>query len=92
MAYIEKRIHPNGKITYRARVRIHGMPPQSATFPTRTAAKEWTRLTENELRQNRYFPHTPAKKTLSSLLSHYITHELPRKPHSQLKQTQLLSY
>ena len=26
MAYIEKRTHPNGKITYRARIRIHGMP------------------------------------------------------------------
>ena len=37
MAYIEKRIH-NGKTTYRARVRVHGMPDQSASFSTRTAA------------------------------------------------------
>jgi hypothetical protein len=26
MAYIQKREHPNGNITYRARIRINGMP------------------------------------------------------------------
>jgi len=92
MAYIEKRLHPTGKVTYRARVRIHGMPQESASFPTRTAAKEWVRLKENELLQNRYFPHTPTKKTLAHLLEHYIQNELPKKPKSYLKQKQLLTF
>jgi hypothetical protein len=38
---IEKRQQPDGKISYRARIRIQGMPDISATFPTRTSAKEW---------------------------------------------------
>lgn len=53
MAYIETRIHSTGKVTYRAHVRIHGMPPESASFPTRAAAKKWATLKENELRQKR---------------------------------------
>ncbi len=41
MAYIQKRQHPNGNITYRARIRVDGMPDKSATFGTRSQAKIW---------------------------------------------------
>lgn len=43
MAQVEKRTHSNGKVTYRARVRVQGMPNFSAIFPTRIRAKEWGR-------------------------------------------------
>lgn len=90
MACIDKRVHSTGKITYRVRIRIHGMPPQIASFPTRTSAKEWARQKENELKQVQYFPHNPGKKTLADLLDLYIERELPKNPKSYLKQKQLL--
>ncbi len=92
MAYIEKRNH-NGKITYRARVRVHGMPDQSASFSTRTAAKDWARRTESELKQTRYFPHDAGKnRTFATFADHYIAHHLPKNPKALLKQTQMMHF
>lgn len=92
MAYIEKRSH-NGKTTYRARVRIHGMPDQSASFSTRTAAKEWARRTESELKQTRYFPHDACKnRTFGAFIDHYIAHHLPKNPKALSKQTQIMHF
>jgi hypothetical protein len=55
MAYIQKRQHSNGSITYRARIRVAGMPDKSATFATRSQAKMWAQKMEAEIRQGRYF-------------------------------------
>lgn len=91
MAYIEKRTHPTGKVSYRVRIRIHGMPDQSASFDTRTAAKEWARRTESELKQSRYFPHDSGKhKTFAAYIDHYISHYLPKNPKAFSKQQQLM--
>jgi hypothetical protein len=62
MAQIEKRPHPSGKVTYRVRIRIQGMPDLSATFSTRTAAKEWARKKEAELKDSPYAVTGPCKQ------------------------------
>ena len=54
MASIEKRRSKNGKITYRAKIRLKGYPPQSATFERKTDAREWVQRIESEMRQGRY--------------------------------------
>lgn len=93
MAQIEKRTHPSGKITYRARVRIHGMPDISASFSTRTSAKEWAHRTESELKQTRYFPHEAGKnRTFATFVDHYISNHLPKNPKALSKQTQILQW
>jgi len=40
MAYIQKKLHPSGKMSYRARIRLNGSTDISETFPTRKEAKE----------------------------------------------------
>lgn len=92
MAYVQKRQHPNGNITYRARVRVIGMPDKSATFATRSQAKNWAQKMEAEIRQGRYFPKQEDKeRTFSELIDRYIEKELPKTPKSLAKQrSQLL--
>ena len=91
MARIEKRHHPDGKITYRARIRIQGMPDTSATFHTRTAAKEWAYKKESELKQSRYFPRDDGKnRTFDTFVDYYIEKVLPKNPKSYGKQRQLI--
>lgn len=91
MAYIEKRSHQTGKVSYRARIRIHGMPEHCASFNTRTAAKEWAHRKESELKQSRYFPHDAGRhKTFAAFVDLYISRELPKNPKAFLKQKQLM--
>lgn len=91
MAYIQKRQHPNGNMTYRARVRISGMPDKSATFATRSQAKLWAQKMEAEIRQGRYFPKQEDKeRTFGEFIDRYIEKELPKKPKSLVKQTSQL--
>lgn len=55
MATIEKRITKDGKTTYRAKVRVKGFPPESATFARMSDAKEWAAKTETDMKAGRYF-------------------------------------
>lgn len=64
MAYIQKRVHPSGRVTYRARIRLGGSPDLSETFPTRREAKEWSAKMEADVRQGRYFGRTEAKERI----------------------------
>src|ERR1700722_5997058 len=90
MAYIEKRQHPTGT-TYRARIRVQGMPPESASFPNRSLAKEWAHRKEAEMRAARYFPHDGGKKrTFASFTDLYIEKFLSKNPKSFSKQRQLM--
>lgn len=83
MAYIEKRAHSSGKITYRARIRLNGAPSISESFPTRRAAKEWSDKMEAEVRQGRYFGRSETKeRTFSELVDRYEKQELPSNPKS----------
>lgn len=55
MASIEKRVSGDGSTSYRAKVRLRGYEPVSATFQRLTDAKTWAAQTETELKANRYF-------------------------------------
>lgn len=50
MSSIEKRTAPSGKVSYRAKVRVKGYPPQDATFDRKTDATRWAQRTEADLR------------------------------------------
>jgi len=78
MAYIEKRVHSSGKVTYRARIRVIGSPDISESFPTRRAAKEWSDKMEAEVRQGRYFGSEERKeRTFAELADRYLLQENP---------------
>lgn len=78
MAYIEKRTHTSGKITYRVRIRVNGSPNISESFPTRRAAKEWADKMEAEVRQGRYFGTEERKeRTFTEVAERYLAQENP---------------
>ncbi len=86
MAYIEKRIHTSGKITYRVRIRVNGAPNISESFPTRRAAKEWADKMEAEVRQGRYFGTEERKeRTFAELADRYLAQENPSNSKSFYK-------
>jgi integrase len=74
MASIQKRVSPNGKISFRVQVRKKGYPPARATFERLTDAKRWATNTEAEMQENRYFKNTASKKkTVSELIDRYLS-------------------
>ncbi|MHA1541165.1 MAG: tyrosine-type recombinase/integrase [Alphaproteobacteria bacterium] len=81
MAYIEKRISKNNEITFRAQVRIKGCPTQSATFSTKTQAKNWASRTENKIKDGKYLSQIKARKhTIREMIERYLEYVLPQKP------------
>jgi len=81
MATIETRQTPEGKISYRVKIRIHGFPAQSATFDRKTDARQWAQQTESEMREGRYFKTTQAKKyTVADLIKRYQDYQSVRNP------------
>lgn len=92
MAFIQKRIYSNGSVSYRARIRVAGMPDKSATFTTRTQAKKWAQKMESEIRGGRYFGlQEDTEKTFAEFVDRYIEKELPKNPKSYQKyKSQLL--
>ena len=80
MPSIEKREGLDGKISYRAYVRLRGHPKQSGTFKRLSDAKKWAQKTEAEIRDGRYFPANAAKKhTLAELIERYKLDIMPAK-------------
>lgn len=74
-------------------MRLHGYPPQSASFTRRTDAKAWAAQTEAALREGRYFPTREAKRhTFNELADRCLEHVFRRRPHAYPKQKQLLSW
>lgn len=55
MATIEKRATTGGQTSYRAKVRVKGFAPESASFDRLTDAKRWAAQTESDMRAGRYF-------------------------------------
>ncbi len=80
MATIEPRPGRAGTRHYRVKIRLRGLPSQTATFPTRAAARRWATVQEGALRERRAFP-TPAVApyTLADLLDRYRQEVLPQK-------------
>lgn len=80
MAYIQKRVSNDGKISYRALVRLKGYPTQSATFPNKTLANDWAKETEIGIKNGKYFTTLKSKQhTIEELIDKYINEELPKK-------------
>lgn len=80
MATIEKRDNPDGKISYRVKVRLKGFEPQTATFARLTDARKWAAQTESAIREGRYFQTVEGKRhTLSEAVDRYLIDVMPRK-------------
>ena len=87
MAYIEKRTSADGKVSYRAQIRIKGVPTINETFPTKRLAESWAKKTEIEIKEGKHFRTAESKKhTVAELIDRYIKSILPRKPKSIRKQ------
>jgi integrase len=82
----------DGSITYRARVRMRGMPTQTASFPTLKDAQNWAKLREGAMLAGKHFP-TKTKHTLSELLERYRADILLRKtPETQRREGYFLAF
>ena len=93
MASIEKRTSSNGKTSWRVKVRLKGLPTESASFERKTDAQKWAASIESAIRENRHFKTTEAKRhTLNELIDRYIRDVLPTKPKSMGKQKAMLEW
>ena len=82
MPSVQRRVSPNGKVSYRAMVRLKGHKPKTATFLKRADAIAWGQETETRSRQSKYFPDRlieSEKYVLDDLLDRYKSEVLPRK-------------
>lgn len=70
MANIEKRVNENGTTSYRAKIRLKGHAPESATFDRLTDAREWAKKTEADMKAGRHFGISK-RHTLAELLDRY---------------------
>lgn len=88
MPTIEKRTTTCGNVTYRAKVRVKGYPPQQATFDRKTDADRWAQRTEADLRDDKYFPSVKAKKyTVADLIDAHLKNLKTTNPrrHSEVE-------
>lgn len=93
MANIQKRISKDGKVSYRALIRLKGAAPQSATFERLTDARKWVQDTESAIRDGRHFKTSEAKKhSVAEAIDRYLIEIMPRKPRSSSDQTQQLRW
>lgn len=76
MATIEKRpSKKTNKVSYRARVCVFGYPKVSKTFPTKTAAETWAKMTEAKMLQGANFSIIESQKhTVAELADLYEKH------------------
>jgi integrase len=80
MAIIEKRVF-SSKTTYRAKVRLKGFPPATASFDRLTDAKKWATETETKIREGRYFKSIASREyTLNDAIDRYLKTVLPQRP------------
>lgn len=93
MATIEKRTTQDGKIVFRAKVRLKGHPEQSTTHKRLTDARKWVQQTEAAIREGRHFKTTEAKRhSLAETIKRYIDNVLDNKPKSKKDQTVQLNW
>ncbi len=71
MATIEKRTVSNGEISYRAKVRIKGFAPESASFNRLTDAREWAKKIESDMKAGRHFGQSRLH-TFNDLADEYL--------------------
>ena len=80
MATIQVREKKDGTKTYRAIVRMKGIPTQSATFRTRTHAKTWVKTTEAAILEGRHLVKSEAKRhSVADMIDRYLESVAPQK-------------
>ena len=80
MANFEERKNKNGQTVYRVRVRMKGVPQQTATFSRKTDARRWAASIESAIQEGRHFATSEAKRhTLGEMIDRYIRSVLPKK-------------
>lgn len=80
MPTIERRKTREGKIRYKARVRVAGYPQKTATFERRADALRWAAQLEQEMRTGRYASDAAAwMHTARDMIDRYMRHVLPVK-------------
>ena len=72
MATIEKRMTDKGT-AYRAKVRLRGFPPETATFERLTDAREWAKTIEADMKKGRHFGQS-RRHTFNELAEEYAPH------------------
>lgn len=73
MASYARRESVDGRVTYRALIRLAGFPPRSATFNRMSHARSWAAKTEEEMRAGRYRINlTAQEKTVAMLIDQYV--------------------
>jgi hypothetical protein len=71
MASIQRIVSPLTKdISYRAQVRVKGLPPKSTMFANRKHVKEWDATLEPAIVDGRYFLSRKAQRTLVAEVEH----------------------
>jgi integrase len=81
MPSVQRRVSRNGKVRYRALVRLKGHKPRTATFLKKADAVTWGQETETKIRQSKYFPERlieSERNTLGDLLDRYKSEVLPK--------------
>lgn len=81
MPSIQRRVLRNGKVRYRALVRLKGHKPRTATFLKKADAVTWGQETETKIRLSKYFPERLIESegnTLGDLLDRYNSEVLPK--------------
>ena len=82
MPSVQRRVSPNGKISYRALVRLKNHKTKTATFLKRADAVSWSQETETKIKQSKYFPDRLIESenyTLYDLLDRYKSEILTEK-------------
>lgn len=86
MGVIQERIKKNGKVSYRAMIRIKGCKTITATFARKTDAKAWIQQHEPEIKRTKHVKdYNASKYTLTQIIDKYIEEELPKRKSDQKK-------
>lgn len=93
MASIEERVTKDGVTTYRVKVKLRGHPTETATFKSKTHAKNWGQQIEAAIREGRHFKTSKAKKhTLADAIDRYHKEVLVHKKSNTFNQAHYLKY
>lgn len=93
MAAIESRRNSDGTVTYRAKVRLKGLPSQTATFKRKTDAQRWVQKVETELREGRHFHLCESRKhVFAELASRYTKEVLGQRPKNVANSQRHINY
>jgi integrase len=80
VASIERRLGKDGKVSYRAKVRLRGEKARTRTFKRKTDAEAWAKAAETDLSRGLYVPSGPdRKRTVGDLIDRTVKDHLPTK-------------